>query len=252
MKYRQKEKETPKTFKWYLDKILMVGIAVLVITAYVIWTVATEKDNMTLLYIAAAMIPGTGLLITPNIILSAIKDSRDWRGRLFRDRRGKYFQGQLLREDFFYGIKLPSSYHSKVLFGVIREAVLNSGVWIILIAYIIIRSIILPIFGMNRYPDRAFLFLLIILALLILIVSYNITCSIYRIRTVLRQEYSVYHAIVSKADWSDIYITGTKGKVYQFEHCRCLGIRAKKIKDTKAILVFVPDEVYLLPYYDGS
>lgn len=90
---------------------------------------------------------------------------------------------------------------------------------------------------------------MIIVVFLIPIFSYNITCSVCRIRTVLRHEYSVYHAVVSKVDWVEMYITGETGNVYKFEYCRCLGVRAKEIHDTNVILAFVPDEVYLLPYY---
>lgn len=252
MKQDQKEKENPKTFKWYLDKILMVAVAVFFITGLVIWIVATENDNMTMMFVGAAMIPGTGLFMAPNIVLTAIKDSKEWKSRTFKDRRGRSFSRQLHNEDFFYEITYPSPYHSKILWGVIREAILNFGVLIIPIVYFIIRNVILFIFGMSRFEGKAVLFLLIIVAILIPAFSYNLTCSICRIRTVLRREYGVYHAVVSKANGLDMYITGQNGKVYKFEYCRCLGIRAKKIHNTRVILVFVPDEVYLLPYYKQS
>lgn len=77
MKHKQKKNETPKTFKWYLDKILMVVTAAFLITGLVIWGVSADNGNMTMMLIGVAMIPGTGLLITPNIILSAVKDSKD-------------------------------------------------------------------------------------------------------------------------------------------------------------------------------
>lgn len=144
------------------------------------------------------------------------------------DTGGRSFSRQLHNEDFFYEITYPSPYHSKILWGVIREAILNFGVLIIPIVYFIIRNVILFIFGMSRFEGKAVLFLLIIVVLLIPAFSYNLTCSICRIHTVLRREYGVYHAVVSKANGLDMYITGQNGKVYKFEYCRCLGIRAKK------------------------
>lgn len=252
MKHKQKENENPKTFKWYLDKIFMAATAAFLIAGFVLWIVSAEKDNMTMMFIGVAMIPGTGLLITPNIVLLAIKDSKEWKSRAFKDRQGRSFKAQLHREDFFYKIDYPLPYHSKIVSGVIREAILNFGVLMILIACIIIGSIISLFFGMNMYHGRAFLFVLIIVSLLIPIFSYNITCSAYRIRTVLRREDSAYHAVVSKVDGSDMCITGQKRNVYKFKYFRCLGVRAKEIRDTKVILVFVPDEVYLLPYYGWS
>ena len=249
MKHEQQKNEKPKTFKWYLDKILMVVTAAFLMTGVVIWIVSTENDNITMMFISVAMIPGTGLLITPNIVLLAVKDSKDWKSRSFKDRRGRSFNNQLHREDFFFKMENPSRFHSKIVLGVVREAILNSGGMMILISCIIIGSIMLLILGMDRYHAGAYLFIFIIVVFLILILSYNITCSVCRIRTVLRREYSVYHAVVSKVDWLDMYITGEKGNVYKFGYCRCLGVRAKEIHDTNVVLVFVPDEVYLLPYY---
>lgn len=173
----------------------------------------------------------------------------DWQSRLFKDKLGKSFKGRLHKEDFFYKMEDPSRFHSKVVFGVIREAILNSGGLIILIPFIIIGNILTLMFGMHREQTKAGFYILVIVVFLIPIFAYNIACSICRIRTVLRREYIAYHAVVSKVDWFDMYITGEKGNTYEFSYCRCLGVRAKEIHNTNVILVFVPDEVYLLPYY---
>lgn len=248
MEHNQEKEKKPRTFKWYLDKILMVLMALFILTGIVICLVAAENGNMKMMLIGVAMIPGTGLLATPNIVLYAIKDCRDWKDRSFKAGSRKSFRGQLQREDTFYEIKDSSPYHSKIVSGVIRNAILNFGVLFLFIVIAIIGGIYSFFEDMDSDRAQAFAFLLFIAVLLIPIFTYHITCSIYRIRTVLRHEYSIYYAVVSNVDGSDLYIDGAKGNVYEFKYCTCLGIRKKEIHNTKAILVIVPDEVYLLPY----
>lgn len=127
-----------------------VLVGSIMMTGIVIAGVSAEKGNRIMMFVGIAMIPGTGLLITPNIILVAIKDNKDWKSRLFKDKHGKSFKGRLHEEDFFYKMEDPSRFHSKVVFGVIREAILNSGGLIILIPFIIIGNILTLMFGMHR------------------------------------------------------------------------------------------------------
>lgn len=248
MAHNQEKEKKSRTFKWYLDKILMVLVAIFLLVGIVICVGSAEDGNTKLMLIGGAMIPGTGLLATPNIVLSAIKDSKVWKSRSFKAGYRKSFERQLHSEDAFNEINDFSPYHSKIVAGVIRNAILNFGGLILLIVIAIIGNIYSFFYDVDSDRAQSFFILLCIAFCLIPIFSYGITCSICRIRTVLRHEYSIYYAVASFIDGSDLYITGAKGNEYKLKYCTCLGIRKKEIHDTKVILAIVPDEVYLLPY----
>ena len=67
-----------------------------------------------------------------------------------------------------------------------------------------------------------------------------------KIRVVKNHEYIAYHAIVPSVNNGRIGIYH-KGKQFTYKYCTCVGIKEKEVKDTKAILVFVPDDVFLFP-----
>lgn len=248
MGQKQEQQKKPRTFKWYLDKILMVLVAIFLLVGIVICAGAAEDGDTKLMLIGGAMIPGTGLLATPNIVLSAIKDSKVWKSRSFKAGYRKSFERQIHSEDTFNEIKDFAPYHSKILAGVIRNAILNFGVLILVFVIAIIGNIYSFLYDVDSDRAETFFVLLCVAVCLIPISSYGLTCSICRIRTVLRHEYSIYYAVVSNVDGSDLYIDGAKGNVYKLQNCTCLGIRKKEIHDTKVVLAIVPDEVYLLPY----
>ena len=224
----------------------MVPIGLFVLFGALALLAAADEDDMELMLAGIAILFLTGLLMSPNIIMYAIKESKDWESRVFKDKKGKSFENKLYKESFFYKIEYPASYHDKIVSGVIRESVLNFGGLIILIAVVLGGYIITFLFGFSRDSHKAFAYITAILVFLIPAFTYNLSCSIYRIRTVLRREYFVCHAVVSEVDNFEMRITG-ENDIYKFNYCRCLGIRAKDVHDTKAILAFVPDEVYLFP-----
>ena len=78
------------------------------------------------------------------------------------------------------------------------------------------------------------------------IFAYYITNAVYKLRIVKRHEYIVYHAIVDKVDTLKLRINNS-GMHYEYDYCSCVGIRAKNINKTKAILIFVPDDLLLFP-----
>lgn len=248
MAHNQEKEKKPRTFKWYLDKTLMVLVAIFLLTGIVICIGAAEDGNTKLMMVGAATIPGTGLLATPNIVLYALKDCKVWKSRAFRAGYRKSFERQIHSEDTFYEIKDSSPYHSKIVAGAIRNAILNFGVLLIFIVIAIAGGIYSFFYDMDSDSAEAFIFLFGIAVLLIPIFTYHITCSIYRICIVLRHEYSIYYAVVNDVDGSDLYIAGAKGNEYKLQNCTCLGIRKKEIHDTKVVLAIVPDEVYLIPY----
>lgn len=243
----QEEKtEKTRTFRWYLDKILMVPMGIIVLFGTLALLAAVDEDDMELMLFGTLILLLAGLLASPNIILYAIKDGRDWRSRSFKYKLEKSFENKIFGEDYFYMLNDSSPYHDKVIFGVVREAVLNFGALIILIALVLGGNIVTFLFGFPRDSYKAFVYVAAVLVFFVPALIYNLTRSICRIRVVRRREYFACHAVVSEVNNFEMKIRGENG-VYKFNYCRCLGIRAKDVHNIKAILVFVPDEVYLIP-----
>lgn len=247
MEEEQIKTKKPKTFKWYLDKILMVPVALLAIFGVLTMLAAMDTDDGDLILLGCLILLLVGLLASPNIILYAIKDSKDWRRKSFQYKLEESFEDRIFKEDFFYMLKDPSPYHDKLFSGVIREAILNFGGLFILIGLVLVGFISTFLNGFASDSYKAFAYILVVLVCVIPALIYNLTCSLCRIRAVRRREYFACHAVVSGIENFEMVITGVNGDEYRFNYCRCLGIRAKEIHNTKVILLFVPDEVYLIP-----
>lgn len=242
---KNKKKEQPRTFKQKLDKMLKFAVAALVLTAVVLFIVGAAQDNMTLMIVGTAMLPGTGILITPNIVLYAFKDNKGWKGK-FRETHDR-----LYKEGMLGSVDDMSPYQNKLLWGVRREALWNLFKLTVLLAGILAGSYLIVVNGESGSDEfLSFLVVIGILTFGIPTMSYNIACSAHRIRTVKRCKYNAYHAVASGADGLYMWIMGKNEAIHSFDYCRCLGIRAKKIHNTNVILVFVPDEVYLIPDKD--
>lgn len=239
-------KKQPKTFKWYLDKVLMVPVGAMALFGALSLLAGRDDEDAELMLFGVAIMVFAGLLASPNIVLYGIKDSRGWEKKAFEDKKGRSFEEKLYKETSFYRINDPSPYHEKVRFGVTREAVLNFGALFILIAYLLIRPVIAFLFGLPRSRAKGFALIAVVLTCLIPSFVYNVTCSVYRILAFRRREYFACHAVVKSVDNFEMCISGKYG-VYEFKYCRCLGIREKDVHDTEAVLVFVPGEVYLIP-----
>ena len=239
---RKKKKTQPKTFKWYLDRILRVLVGVLVITGVVLFIVGGTQDNMIMMFVGIGILPGTGILITPNIVRYAFKDNTDWKSK-FRGRLDRLYKAGMLSR-----VSDMSPYQNKLVRGVRREALWNLSKLLLVVTVVLVVTY----FAITEGADDnsavvVFLVLIGVLTFGIPIIAYNIASSAYRVRTVKRREYDAYRTVVSGADGLNIWIIDPKDAVHTFEYCRCLGIRSKNVHNTKAILVFIPDEVYLLP-----
>ena len=238
---RKKKKTQPKTFKWYLDRILRVLVGVLVITGVVLFIVGGTQDNMIMMFVGIGMLPGTGILITPNIVRYSLKDNTDWKSK-FRGRLDRLYKAGMLS-----GVSDMSPYQKKLVRGVRREALLNFSVLVVVLAVILVANFLLIKNGDGDNEGISFILIVGVVTFGIPISAYNIGGSVYRIRTVKNCKYNAYRTVVSGADRLNMWIIEPQGAVHTFEYCRCLGIRSKNVHNTKAILVFVPDEVYLLP-----
>lgn len=226
-------------------------MGILVLLGALILFAAADMDDSELISLGSGILILVGFLMSPNIILYAIKDNKDWRSKAFKYKREESFEKKIYKEEIFHKLEDASPYHNKIVFGVVREAVLNFGALIILIALALIGLFNTFLFGSGRDSSKAFAYITAILVFLIPSFVYNLTCSIYRLRTVLRREYFACRTVVSEVYKFEISIMG-KNNTYKFSYCRCLGIRAKDVCETNAVLVFVPDEVYLIPYNEWT
>ena len=244
MKRKRKIKEKPKTFNRYLNRILIAAVAAIVITGVVIMIVSAVQDNMTMMFVGIAMLPGASILATPNIVRYALKDNTDWESK-FREKRYKLHKAGMLST-----VSDMSPYLKKLLWGVRREALWNFFKLMLGVFGILVIRIILIANDVGEANEVDFFIILGVLVFGIPISAYNIASSAYRIRTVKRRQYNAYRTEASGADGLHMWIMDKNDNIYTFDYCRCLGIRPKKVHGTKVILVFVPDEVYLIP--DGE
>lgn len=268
MQDEQMNEKTSRTLNWYINRILFVMTILFFLTGVVIALNAAVTDNTKNLMLGLACIPATGIIITPNIVLLAVKNNRSWKDRAFKDDRGKSFAQQILQDKSFCEIDDTSPYHSKVVGGVVREAIKSFVLMIVFIlagfaaaVYTLIdESEMSEWFAFKRWGRYAYkydvdtltdigavTFILAIIIFLIPILAYFITGTACRIRSVCRHDYLAYRAVASGIDRGNVYIKGEKGKKYGFRHCKRLGIKAKQVHDTKAVLVLVPDREFLLP-----
>lgn len=235
---KQKKKKEKKRLR---DRIHWWAVGALVITGIVLSIIGAENDNTVLTIVGAAMLPGAGIVITPRVVREAFNDNKSWKSRS-GDQRYKLYRAGLLGE-----VSDMSPYQSKLVWGVRREALWNLFKLLLVLGAVLAGGY----FGVvNRSSDNEFFSFLLLIGIVtfgIPIAAYNIACSVYRIRTVKRREYDTCRTVVKGANGLHMWVMDDKERVIKFDYCRRLGIRARDIHDTKVILVFVPDEVYLLP-----
>ncbi len=247
-----------KTPKWYFDKQLIPMFVVGITSALVLIT--TRYDDTVILYIiiGLAMFPLMGIIATPNAIRYALKDMEHWRKIFYKGGNLHKFKDS---KDF-YKIKSPLPYRKKIYFAVLRDQFLNVGV-VIFIMILIVFGYIWVIHTPDSVPRgqlvtavayvkvrraEGYLFfgMIFIATFAIPIIAYYITNAVYKLRTVRRREYIAYHAIVNRVDGYTIKIN-QDGRNYRYDYCSCVGIRAKNVNDTGATLIFIPDDVLLIP-----
>ena len=222
-----------------INTCLVLAEGAAVITSLIFMSVAETTAGTV---ISAAMIPLSGLLlITPVLIRSALKDFKNWHvihtsPRLPEDRAAG-----------FYRIKDPEDLSRKLFWRVFWEQYKNAFAGLmLLIAAVIFNFIIFENSSVSRIQGRAFMVILIIFIVGMPYLVYLFFNTILRLRVLMKREYFVYHAVVSNVDFVDMTFC-YKHRLYKYKYCACVGIRAKDVDNTPATLVFLPDEVYLIP-----
>ena len=250
--------KSEKNRKWYIDKILIALTPVWMTIAMVLFSFHSEEKQTIYLVFSIIIFLIIGILTTPNIVIYALKDMKNWKS-IF------YNKGNLSNHKSvsgFYMIHTPVSFERKIYFAVIKEQLLNMlTVFLCIILFIIIAllnranegtgspgNIFYSVMHTKSVRAEGYFFFgaVFLAAFWIPIFAYYITNALYKLRIVRRHEYIAYHAIVDKVDTFKIRINNS-GVYYKYDYCSCVGIKSKKINKTMAILIFIPDDLLLFP-----
>ena len=255
IRHRSSDKKNRFT-ESYTEDVLFVLIFLAVGAAVTLFALG-ENNNIDFL-VALAIFPAVGIITTPNAVRYALKDMKKWE-KIF------YSNGNLhscKEDENFYKVKTPVSFERKLYWAVFKNQVLDHVVVISLMLLIVIRGIERIIYGSHKAApgligaivhvrierSTGFLFfaMIIIAAFCIPILAYYITNAACRLSVVRKHKYIAYHAIVKSVKSYKININD-KGRHYSYKYATCVGIREKNVHDTRAVLIFIPDDVLVFP-----
>ena len=250
--------EKKKTLKWYFDKQLIPMFVVGITSALVLITKRNDDNEGLYRVIGAAMFPLMGITATPNVVRYALREMKNWKDAFYKT--GNLHKSKDSKD--FYRVRKPLPCEGRMCFTVVRtQLMILVGVILImlLIVYAYISSRSVPdsvpagdiaqavIFVRRRRGQGPLFFMMIfVVTFAISIIAYCITYMAKKLRVILRHEYIAYHVIVKKVEDSTVTVD-RDGKVFHYKDCSCIGIQAKKINNTGATLVFIPDDVLLVP-----
>lgn len=250
--------KSEKNRKWYIDKILIALTPVWMTIAMVLFSFHSEEKQTIYLVFSIIIFLIIGILTTPNIVIYALKDMKNWKSIFYN--KGNISNHKSVSG--FYMMHTPVSFERKIYFAVIKEQLLNMlTVFLCIMLFIIIAllnranegtgspgNIFYAVIHTKSVRAEGYFFFgaVFLAAFWIPIFAYYITNALYKLRIVRRHEYIAYHAIVDKVDTFKIRINNS-GVYYKYDYCSCVGIKSKKINKTMAILIFIPDDLLLFP-----
>ena len=258
LKGYDKVAEKKKTLKWYFDKQMIPMFVVEITSALVLITTRNDDNEGLYRVIGAAMFPLMGITATPIVVRYALREMKNWKDAFYKT--GNLHKSKDSKD--FYRVRKPLPCEGRMCFTVVRtQLMILVGVILImlLIVYAYISSISVPdsvpagdiaqavIFVRRRRGQGPLFFMMIfVVTFAISIIAYCITYMAKKLRVILRHEYIAYHVIVKKVEDSTVTVDWD-GKVFHYKDCSCIGIKAEKINNTGATLVFIPDDVLLVP-----
>ena len=256
IRHRDPEKKNRFT-ESYTESAFLVLTIIAIGTAVTLFTLGDNNNSINFI-VALAIFPTVGIISTPNAVRYALKDLDKWE-KIF------YGNGNLHRykdNEDFYIIKTPVSFERKLFWVVFRNQVLDHVVVISIMLLFVIAGITRMIYGEREAApgligaiahvkaERAtgfILFAMIIIAAFgIPILAYYVTNAVSRLSVVKKHKYIAYHAIVKGVRSYKITIYD-KPRKYSYNYATCVGIREKNVHDTRAILIFIPDDVLIFP-----
>ena len=238
------------------DDVFLVFIFLAIGAAVTLFALGDNNDTDVL--VALAFFFAVGLISTPNAVRYALKDMEKWE-KIF------YGNGNLYRckdDKDFYKVKTPVSFERKLFWAVFKNQVLDHVTVIVIMLLILNAGIARMVFGKHQAApgligaivhvrierSAGFLFfaMIIIAAFGIPILVYYFTNAVCRLNVVKKHKYIAYHAIVKSVKSYKLNIS-YGGRHYSYKYTTCVGIREKNVHDTKAILIFIPDDVLVFP-----
>ena len=254
--YDKSKKE--KNIKWYVDKFLLALTPVWITVAMVFFSFFQEEGEGLYLIFSIIIFLCIGILTTPNVVLYALDDMKNWQKIVTKNGNLAYCK----KAHGFYKIYPPVSFERKIYFAILKDQILNLYTVALCIVFFIVLALLsgphenaeisgnifYAIIHTRSVRAEGYLFFgaVFFAAFWIPIFAYYITNAVYKLRVVKRHEYIAYHAIVNKVDTFKITIKNS-GVNFKYDYCSCVGIKSKDVNNTKSILIFVPDDMLLFP-----
>ena len=257
---RNSDSENVQPLKWYINCLCISITWNFVLVALTVLALGAERDLDINYAVGFLMFPMIGIIVTPNIVNYVKHDTEKWKGIFYNN--GNLDSKQNTKD--FYRVHAPVEFEKQLLWAVIKNQFLNVAVVIAIMIFVVLLCLYRMAVGYqyttnvfyNIAVTRAkrrfgFIFFLSVffLAFGIPIIAFYLANAFKKIRVVRKHEYFVYHAIVSSVKSGKIAIY-KEGRHYNYKYCTCVGIREKKVNNTEAILIFVPDDVFLFPVND--
>lgn len=257
---RNKKEKTPK---WYVDKFLVALTPVWITIATVFFSFFCEEEETVYLIFSIIIFLCIGIMVTPNVVLYALNDMKDWKNIFYKN--GNLSNCKNVKG--FYKMNAPVPFERKIYFAVLKEQILNINTVALVIVTFIGLALLSNSYESNgeagnifyaiahvksvRADGYTFFGAVFFATFWIPIFAYYITNAVYKLKIVKRHEYIVYHAIVNKVDTFKIRINNSRVN-YKYDYCSCVGIKSKDVNNTKAILIFIPDDMLLFPDYENE
>jgi len=255
--YKTEKKE--KTAKWYVDKFIAGLVPVWVIAAISIIIIGYEEDE-SVMYMGFLMFPVISMLISPNAALYAVRDTKGWK-RIF------YGKGNLERfkeDKDFYTVKAPVPFEKRLFRAVVKNELLN--VFTVISALFVVS--VIGVFAILTYDSHSVspgdvigavfyvrvrrgtgvmaFYLLLALVFGFPAFVYYVTNAVYKLRFVSKHKYMAYHAVVYNMHDYVLNIN-SEGRYYKYKFATLVGMKESQINNTPAVLVFIPDDVFVFP-----
>ena len=257
---RNSDSENVQPLKWYINCLCISITWNFVIAALTVLALGAERDLDINYAVGFLMFKMICIIVTPNIVKYVKHDTEKWKGIFYNN--GNLDSKQNTKD--FYRVHAPVEFEKKLLWAVIKNQFLNVAVVIAIMIFVVLLCLYRMVAGYkyttnvlyNIAVTRAkrrfgliFFLSVFFVAFGIPIIAFYLANAFKKIRVVRKHEYFVYHAIVSSVKSGKIAIY-KEGRHYNYNYCTCVGIREKKVNNTEAILIFVPDDVFLFPVND--
>ena len=190
--------------------------------------------------IGFAVFLSAGVLMVPNAILMLRKD-----GKKKKYNRKVY---DLIKQDHLEKIKDDTPYRKKIIWGVIREGILNVSAFLIMYVIYLGGSYLKGNYALMSRDRGVGMFCLVIAALLFFpLLAYSGGFTVARLIWAAKRDYILCRGVITRVNDSNehMYIKGNK-KVYEFDYCRGIGVNPKTLAGKEAVIVFCHDEIYVM------